>query len=56
MNFIGIDPGLKGAIAVLDSSGKIIQMLDMPVNQRTKKFNYKAPHVRPAHGVFHLKR
>lgn len=29
--YIGIDPGLSGAIGVLDNDGEIIQVFDMPV-------------------------
>lgn len=30
-SFIGIDPGLKGAIGVLDNSGGFVGLMDMPV-------------------------
>jgi len=30
MIYIGIDPGLKGAIAVIDGAGKVLQILDTP--------------------------
>jgi crossover junction endodeoxyribonuclease RuvC len=29
--FIGIDPGISGAIAVLDGDGEIVQIFDMPI-------------------------
>lgn len=31
MNFIGIDPGLEGAVCILSRTGKIKRMVDMPV-------------------------
>lgn len=34
--FIGIDPGLKGAIAVLDDTGNVIDLWDMPVMAKSK--------------------
>lgn len=30
MRYVGIDPGLRGAIAVLDSAGQILVVYDMP--------------------------
>ena len=36
MRIIGIDPGLSGAIAILDGL-KIFDMFDMPVMSREKK-------------------
>lgn len=33
MNIIGIDPGLSGALAVIDSSGKILHYRRMPVRR-----------------------
>lgn len=39
MKFVGIDPGLKGGIAVLDESGNVMTVFPMPIIQGTKK-NY----------------
>lgn len=36
MNTIGIDPGLKGSIAVLDDAGRLLELLDMPVRRVTR--------------------
>ena len=36
MKIIGIDPGLSGAIAVLENN-KVLNMFDMPVMSRRKK-------------------
>lgn len=30
MNTLGIDPGLRGALALLDSDGKLVELIDMP--------------------------
>ena len=35
--FIGIDPGISGAIAILDESGAFIEAWDMPTMQDGKK-------------------
>ncbi len=37
MIICGIDPGLQGAIAVLDESGKCIHLSDMPTRPEEKK-------------------
>lgn len=39
MNYLGIDPGLTGALALLDANGKLILVSDMPVQPRTKGGN-----------------
>lgn len=36
MNYIGIDPGLSGAVAVLDQSGKCIHCSDLPLTKEDK--------------------
>jgi len=43
MNKIGIDPGLTGAIAWLDSNNKFIDVWDMPTMSRGKKGNQVNP-------------
>lgn len=35
--FIGIDPGVNGAIGVVDIDGKFIEVIDMPIELRGKK-------------------
>jgi predicted RNase H-like nuclease (RuvC/YqgF family) len=30
MTILGIDPGKSGAVAVLDESGELLEVLDMP--------------------------
>lgn len=30
MTILGIDPGAHGAVAVLDESGELVEVLDMP--------------------------
>jgi hypothetical protein len=30
--YLGIDPGQKGALALLDSKGKLLELHDMPTN------------------------
>ena len=37
MNFLGIDPGLDGAFALLDDAGKVVAITDMPVAKAGKK-------------------
>ncbi len=37
MYYIGVDPGLQGAISVLDQSGKCIHLSDMPTRPEEKK-------------------
>lgn len=39
MNKMGIDPGLRGAIAVLDENLKLITVFDMPVMRLSKSKN-----------------
>lgn len=34
--YVGVDPGLKGAIAVLDESGSIVRVVDMPTSNVDK--------------------
>jgi len=38
--FIGIDPGLTGAIGVLDATGKAIDVIDTPIIQDGGKAHY----------------
>ena len=33
--FIGVDPGLSGAIVVLDSAGELVELADMPTQMTT---------------------
>jgi len=37
MKIIGIDPGVSGAIAILDEGARLIEVFDMPVMPATKK-------------------
>lgn len=37
MNFVGIDPGLQGAIAVIDGEGRFQEVVDMPVITTRRK-------------------
>lgn len=37
MNRLGVDPGLGGAIALLDSNLSLIEIMDMPTMLKTKK-------------------
>lgn len=43
--YIGIDPGFKGAIGILDSKGKFLAVYDMPISEtptgKTKIVNFK---------------
>jgi hypothetical protein len=39
MNFIGIDPGLSGAIAVIDEKGSILLLKDFPYVQVDKPYS-----------------
>lgn len=53
---VGVDPGLTGAIAVLDSNGKLIVVHDMPVAERNKKREVSPQGLRLlenwAHGIY----
>jgi len=40
MNYIGIDPGLSGAVAMLSSSGSVLALDDTPVASVGKKHVY----------------
>ena len=42
VTFIGIDPGAKGAVAVLDETANVIALLDMPYDKTLKSLDIKA--------------
>lgn len=45
LNFVGIDPGLSGAVAILDEKGSLVKVLDTPVIELKKAKGKKRVHL-----------